>query len=193
MRRIDLTPGFPAFLMLLWYTNRALFGPFLAAVAVHEAAHAAVLLLLGAELCGIRLGFAQLELRTGFLSWRTELWSAAAGPAVNLLCGTLFGRAAPEFAAVSLLLGTFNLLPVWPLDGGRVLRAALTAAFGLRGAHAAELAGLACGILICAAAVYAALWWQTGIWPVMAAAGLLLRLLWMRRTERAVAFPRCRR
>ena len=170
-----MTPGFPAFLAVLWYFDGgSVFWSFLAAIAVHELAHAAVLLLLGGEVRGLRLGFAQLTLRTGFLSTRTELLATAAGPGVNLLSACLLGRAAPRFAAASLLLGAFNLLPVYPLDGGRLLCALLRLRWGLAGERAA---------------LYAALHFKTGVWSVVTAGLLLVRLLQMQRTEKAVAFP----
>ena len=101
-RRLDLTPGFPAFLAAVWYFDSCgIFWPFLAAMTVHELAHAAVLLLLGGRIESVRLSFAQVELRTGLLSDRSELWSTAAGPGINLLCGWLFRRWMPAFAAVS--------------------------------------------------------------------------------------------
>ena len=50
-RRLDLTPGFPAFLAAVWYFDSCgIFWPFLAAMTVHELAHAAVLLLLGGRI-----------------------------------------------------------------------------------------------------------------------------------------------
>lgn len=193
MRRIEITPGFPAFLLLLHVWGGSAFWPILAAMSVHELAHIAALLLFGGRLEGLRLGFAQLTLRTGFLSVRAELVGTAAGPAVNLLCGCLLGRAAPVFAAASLLLGAFNLLPLWPLDGGRLLRTALTAALGARGETVSrfiEGAFLAAFALI---ALTPALRQRAGLWPLAAAGLTLLRLGWMRHEEKAVAFPRGKR
>jgi Zn-dependent protease len=72
---------------------------------------------------------------------RDEFWVAIAGPLVSLaLCGSLVGLGIggallrwPELAHFCLLLGwingslfIFNLLPAFPMDGGRILRAALT-------------------------------------------------------------------
>ena len=189
-RRLDLTPGFPAFLAAVWYFDSCgIFWPFLAAMTVHELAHAVVLLLLGGEIESVRLSFAQVELRTGLLSDRTELWSTAAGPGINLLCGWLFRRWMPAFAAVSLLLALFNLLPVWPLDGGRLLRTLLRMRWGAAGVDASQTLGLLFGLGLLAGAVFAARRWDTGVWPAVTAGALLVRLLRSRYAEKAVAFP----
>lgn len=189
-RRLDLTPGFPAFLAAVWYFDSCgIFWPFLAAMTVHELAHAAVLLLLGGEIESVRLSFAQVELRTGLLSDRTELWSTAAGPGINLLCGWLFRRWMPAFAAVSLLLALFNLLPVWPLDGGRLLRTLLRMRWGAAGVDASQTLGLLFGLGLLGGAVFAARRWDAGVWPAVTAGALLVRLLRSRYAEKAVAFP----
>ncbi len=189
-RRLDLTPGFPAFLAAGWYfASCGIFWPFLAAMTVHELAHAAVLLLLGGRIESVRLSFAQVELRTGLLSDRTELWSTAAGPGINLLCGWLFRRWMPAFAAVSLLLALFNLLPVWPLDGGRLLRTLLRMRWGAAGVDASQTLGLLFGLGLLAGAVFAARRWDAGVWPAVTAGALLVRLLRSRYAEKAVAFP----
>lgn len=189
-RRLDLTPGFPAFLAAVWYFDSCgIFWPFLAAMTVHELAHAAVLLLLGGEIESVRLSFAQVELRTGLLSDRTELWSTAAGPGINLLCGWLFRRWMPAFAAVSLLLALFNLLPVWPLDGGRLLRTLLRMRWGAAGVNASQTLGLLFGLGLLGGAVFAARRWDAGVWPAVTAGALLVRLLRSRYAEKAVAFP----
>ena len=188
--RLDLTPGFPAFLAAVWYFDSCgIFWPFLAAMTVHELVHAAVLLLLGGGIESVRLSFAQVELRTGLLSDRTELWSTAAGPGINLLCGWLFRRWMPAFAAVSLLLALFNLLPVWPLDGGRLLRTLLRMRRGAAGVDASQTLGLLFGLGLLGGAVFAARRWDAGVWPAVTAGALLVRLLRSRYAEKAVAFP----
>lgn len=61
---------------------------------------------------------------------KVELLVALAGPAVNLVLAALglvalqLGVAeAGLFVVINLVMGIFNLLPAYPMDGGRVLRA----------------------------------------------------------------------
>lgn len=133
---------------------------FLTSVLLHEMSHALVGRRFGVDVPRITLfvfgGMAQMseEPRT----WKAELWMAAAGPAMSLLIGATFialgaalagdpgaGDVDPErflaslsplatlcwwLGPVNVLLAVFNLVPGFPLDGGRVLRAALWGATG---------------------------------------------------------------
>lgn len=63
----------------------------------------------------------------GALSYGQELLLAAAGPAVNLLLAVILSQMGTKWelcyliSGVHLVLGIFNLLPIMPLDGGRLL------------------------------------------------------------------------
>lgn len=129
------------FFSLFWslLTTAALF----ASVALHELGHSMVALSQG---CGVREilllpigGIAQLErIPTRPLD---EFFMAAAGPAVSFLLSAVFflaglGTAALRWIApteaflalsgINLMLALFNLLPSFPMDGGRIFRAWLT-------------------------------------------------------------------
>ncbi len=95
-----------------------------------------------------------------------ELLIALAGPAVNvvlalmlLAMGGLLGVLTPELAAgsigslladllmVNVILAGFNLIPIFPMDGGRVLRALLSSQIGrLRATEIAAAIGQALAI-----------------------------------------------
>lgn len=106
-------------------------------VLLHELGHAIVARRFGVPIHGITLfifgGVAEMEEEPG--SARAEFWVAVAGPAVSIvLAGALTGIArAPLPTPVEAVVGwlglinamlvAFNILPAFPLDGGRVLRA----------------------------------------------------------------------
>jgi len=151
-------------------------------VLMHEIGHSIVALRHGVAVRSITLFI------FGGLAWmereadrpRAELELALAGPAVNLALFALFAALAGRFdptepglaifqwlAALNLGVALFNLLPGFPLDGGRVLRAVLWAR-GRRPAqatrHAARIgqiiayALIALGIVVALADVVGGLW-----------------------------------
>ena len=120
MPEIDIRPGFFMFAIVLAALDRS--GsvlPILYAMGVHELAHVVMMLACGGRVRRLTLRFADLRIDAAGLGYRQELLAALAGPLVNLVCGALFCMRSPAFAAYSLMLGNYNLLPVWPLDGGQ--------------------------------------------------------------------------
>lgn len=109
-------------------------------VLLHELGHSLTARRLGIPVAGIELHFFGGAAQMGMArSPRDEIAVAAAGPAVSLVLaavGLLLGLATSVsafaiFGWVNLLLGVFNLLPAFPSDGGRILRAALARRRGL--------------------------------------------------------------
>ena len=173
---LEITFGSAAFICfsaLIW-TARGL-AYFLSALALHELGHLVVLAVCRAPVRGVRLGFGDIEIRTDGLPCGTELLCAWAGPAMNLLLWLLHQDVCAPFAAVNLLLGAYNLLPVLPLDGGRMWLAALRLLLEERtAARISTLSGMAfaAAMLILAISVRQELGWT----PALFAAGLGLRL-----------------
>jgi Zn-dependent protease/CBS domain-containing protein len=128
---------------LYWGVGAAAAVAFLASLLAHELAHALV-----ARRHGIRIRSVTLWMLGGVTRLdgepatpRADLQIALAGPAASLLIGAVFLGAAAAISAASGprvataaamwlalmngVLAAFNMLPGAPLDGGRVLRAAL--------------------------------------------------------------------
>lgn len=129
-----------------WATVAQAAGLF-ACVLAHELGHALVARRYGIEAREITLlpigGIARLDRAPR--EPRHELWIAVAGPAVNLGLALLLyalyrllespvalggmwdapGHLIGKLASINLMLALFNLLPAFPMDGGRILRALL--------------------------------------------------------------------
>ncbi len=115
-------------------------------IIIHELGHSFTARRLNIPIERIHLylfgGMAELQHRPHVA--RQELWIAVAGPVASLtlafICWFIYEVIlSPEFlpyyffrftALINLLIGLFNLLPIFPLDGGRLLRALLWALDG---------------------------------------------------------------
>lgn len=120
---IEVKPGFLFFLaMLSRFREPEIFWPWLAAAFLHELGHALTALAMGGHVNRLRFGFGDICMELSPLPRRRLVWVTAAGPVVNLVCGAALRQIWPVFAAISLLLGLFNLLPLPVLDGGRLIQ-----------------------------------------------------------------------
>lgn len=136
----DLPGSFPGWdPAIYWVVGGALAALFFASVLAHELSHALVARRFGLEVKDITLfifgGAASLE--GDARRPRDEALIAAAGPLTSLVIGFgLVGISAialPEQVAaligrlgfLNISLGLFNLIPGFPMDGGRILRAIL--------------------------------------------------------------------
>lgn len=107
-------------------------------VLIHEIGHSIVAKKYGIEVPRITLfifgGVSQIASEPPSAS--AEFWIAAVGPVVSFALAALFWELEPlltwssplyalakYLALINLILGAFNLIPGFPLDGGRVLRA----------------------------------------------------------------------
>lgn len=125
MPRIKISLWFPVLLCLLWRFGAGhIFFPFFLAATFHELGHILCLRYTGATIHTLSLGLHGAVMETAPLSYGQEILCALAGPAFGLLLLPL-SRVYPWLAFWGLCQSLYNLLPLYPLDGGRVLRALL--------------------------------------------------------------------
>jgi Zn-dependent protease len=144
---------------------------FFGSVFLHELAHAVAARLNGIEVHGITLVFFG-----GFTSARSDekgagpaLLIAAVGPGTSLAIGLLLAaahsmvgsteplsEALRSVAAINLFMAAFNVLPGLPLDGGRMLQAAVWGISKKRdlGTRVAARGGMVVGGLLLFVAIY---------------------------------------
>ena len=137
----EFAPGHPGPVYLMTALLTAAL--FLASIAAHELGHSVVAVRNGVRVRGITLfalgGVARLDSEPDDPGAAARI--AAAGPAVSVAIGVTSVAVAVGLAAlgvpallvaglawlgiINLSLAVFNLLPVFPLDGGRILQAVL--------------------------------------------------------------------
>ena len=196
----------------LWALGLFLAISLFASVIVHELAHSIVARARGFEVKGITLfllgGVSSLQ--SDARRARDEFIISAVGPAASLLLAGLFwllvmvlGRdviiigqhldGPADFVDatlnylwfLNLLLAIFNLLPAFPLDGGRVLRSIIWALTGsyLRATRIAARGGQAAGLTLVAFGAWqifggnhlGGIWYAIVGWFLQSAAGGSLR------------------
>ena len=90
------------------------------AAAVHEMGHLAALAYFGIRISELKIRAGGAVITTGYLPPIQEIISAAAGPLFSFLLVFLW-RWFPAVALFGFVQGMFNLIPIYPLDGGRIL------------------------------------------------------------------------
>lgn len=137
-----------------------------ASIVVHELSHALIARRHDIPIAGITLfvfgGVAEMGEEPP--SPKAELTMAIAGPLTSIAIGaaalaaSALGSGWPEsvvtvlayLGLINLLLAAFNLVPAFPLDGGRVLRALLWRRHGnvVRATHTASRVGIAFSVVL---------------------------------------------
>jgi Zn-dependent protease/CBS domain-containing protein len=121
-----------------WAAGSVIAFVFFFSILLHEMSHSLLAKRYGIPVAGITLfvfgGVSNLTKEPA--TARQEFWIAIVGPLTSLLIALLFGLGyvvlepidegvagiSANLAAINLAIGVFNLVPGFPLDGGRVLR-----------------------------------------------------------------------
>ena len=165
---LHIEPRFYLFiaLLLLVLPLPWLLAAFLAAL-IHELCHLTMVVLLKGTVRHIRVDIGGAQIGARLPGWMEEFLSSLAGPVGSLLLVLLCHRL-PRLAVCGCIQGLYNLLPIYPLDGGRALRCLLERICPTKAETILSFAEKTVAGLLLMAAVYGAAVLSLGFWPVLA-------------------------
>ena len=130
-RQIEITIHASLFLylacMLLFLPIPWLLGALLSE-GIHELSHYLALRIMGIPVYRLSISAFGIKMKTGSMGNLQEIVASSAGPAAGIALIPLF-RSVPEVAICALVHSAFNMLPIYPFDGGRVVNALLSLIF----------------------------------------------------------------
>ena len=175
MQKRKITFGFCAVVCVLAWLDWHICLRFLVCALCHELGHLIAIWLFHIKVRSFKLSATGAVIDIDLCNSKTELICASAGPATGVILGFALLQHDPQTAMISFLLSVFNLLPIYPLDGGRMLRAFLSMYLSEDKTHRITgivAVGMACFLMLLAC--WGAVSLQMGLWPIFAA----LILLW---------------
>lgn len=145
------------------------------AAAVHECFHLLAVKFFGGEVKSISVRVFGAQIQVELNGNVRRILSILSGP-LGGLCLVMLADIFPRIAVCGFLQSVFNLLPVYPLDGAKILSGGLEAIFGER--SSARICACVSQIilfLILIASLYCAVVLKLGLLPVIASLLLLIR------------------
>lgn len=143
MMRMTIHPLFlPILFGMVLYGNVSYYALILSSLIVHELGHivAAYFCKVKVDRCVIMPYGGEIELRGGIsISPRKQLIIALGGPIATLACIAITPFLDPLVAdlllKIQLILLGVNIIPIWPLDGGRIIMALILIFYPRRRAY----------------------------------------------------------
>lgn len=122
------------FMILLYnyfFGNLKLFVMFYLFILMHELSHMIMAIILDVDIQEISLMPIGVNAKyEGKISNKKELFVSLAGPIASMIFAILYNN--KLYFIINICIFSFNILPIYPLDGGRILRIILKFIFGDR-------------------------------------------------------------
>lgn len=154
------------------------------AAAVHECFHLLAVKLLGGcvEQISVRIFGAQIRVE---LDGKLRRVISILAGSIGGLCLLILANIFPRVAICGLLQSAFNLLPIYPLDGAKVLLGVLESIFGEeRGTNICRIISHTAMVLIILITLYCGIVLKLGYLPLLVAL-----LLWFLRGKKPLQTP----
>jgi len=148
---------------------------FVFSTMIHEVCHLIALRLCRVHVLSAGIQNFGMRINTAPISLRREMICAMAGPAGSAAL-LLLAKWMPLTALCGLFHLLYNLLPIYPADGGRILRCGLKLFAGEQTAE--KIGRVIQGAVLCLigiSGIYVSLRWQLGLLPLVAVALVLYR------------------
>lgn len=174
--RFIVTPGFYIYFALFiflfpvqWVVSWAM------ATVVHELFHYCAISAFKIPVSAIALGADGIRLITSPMRSREEVICALAGP-LGGLCLILLAKWLPYVAICALVQSIYNLLPIFPLDGGRAIRGIihriLPEQYSFKACQCIEITAVMIVVALC---LFASFVFNLGLLPLIAACILIIK------------------
>lgn len=161
----------------------------LSAALIHELCHYGALSICAVQVFCVDIGAWGARMETGPVTNGKELICALAGPCGGLICLPL-AKIFPQMAVCAFVQSVFNLLPIYPMDGGRVLRCILKFLLPTSYSRAQSLVEAAALMLLITAGVYCTAVLKLGYIPMAAAVLIALKSCYGRKIANRKAVRR---
>ena len=142
------------------------------AAAVHELFHMLALCVCGVKIHRLRIGAFGTKIDVGAMPFHKEMICALAGPIGGFVL-LLFSRWLPRVAVCGAIHSLYNLLPLYPMDGGRVLRCVIQLLCPSKADSAFLRLQIIFLVIITVLGIYACLFMGLGLMPL-----LFVAVLW---------------
>ena len=145
------------------------------ATVFHELFHILALKLSGCNIISVQIGLNGTIIETDFPDKRKEIFSALSGPLGSFLL-ILTAKWCPRLAICGLFQCAYNLIPIYPMDGGRAVRGILEKMFSVETSERIERSLENCVLgLILFLGLYAFFRLKLGLVPILFAIILIIK------------------